>query len=41
MTREIEVERTYVPDDDTEDRVRRVISILLDDEPRERPGEAA
>lgn len=35
------VERRYEPASDTEDRIRRALAILLDEEPHQRPGEAA
>lgn len=42
MNDELEVRHVYEPGDDTEDRVRRAVAILLAEEPHKRPeGEAA
>jgi hypothetical protein len=38
---ELEVERRYESGDDTEDRVRRAVAILLDDRKGERKGDEA
>ena len=41
MKQQLDVEHAFEPGDDTEDRLRRAVAILLSKEPHERPGEAA
>lgn len=41
MTEKLDVEALFEPAGDTEDRVRRAVAILLEEEPRDWPGEAA